>query len=74
MIYGGIKVIKGKGLIKLPDGSPEPLYYTHLFQDDSSLMYYGLTAPHGWEWFNPIRGEERFKEYIARAKELADQA
>ena len=74
MIYGGIKVIKGKGLIKLPDGSPEPLYYTHLFQDDSSLMYYGLTAPHGWEWFNPIRGEERFKEYIARAKELADRA
>lgn len=73
MIYGGIKVIKGKGLIKLPDGSPEPLYYTHLFQDDSSLMYYGLTAPHGWEWFNPVRGEERFKEYIARAKELADQ-
>lgn len=69
-IYGGIKVVKGKGLMKLPDGTNEPVSYDDLFDAQISLMYYGMTAPHGWEWFNPVRDEERFKEYIERAKEL----
>lgn len=69
-IFGGIKVVKGKGLIKLPDGTNESISYEGLFNDRIGLMYYGLTAPQGWEWFNPVRDEERFKEYIERAKEL----
>ena len=36
-------------------------------------MYYGMTAPRGWEWFNPVRNEERFKEYIERAKKMANK-
>lgn len=71
LIYGGIKVIKGKDLIKLPDGSLEPLDYDWLFDGDSKLMHYGMTAPRGWEWFNPVRDQARFKEYIERAKKLA---
>ena len=70
LIYGNIKVIKGKDLIKLPDGSLEPLTYDHLFGGDCSLMHYGMTATKGWEWFNPVRDEERFKEYIERARKL----
>ena len=70
MIWGGIKVIKGKKRLLLPDGRQEVLHESHLFEGDESLMYYGMTAPRGWEWFNPVRAEERFKEYVARAAEM----
>ena len=70
LIYGGIKVVKGDGLIKLPNGKTEPVNYEHLFRGTCDLMEYGLTAPHGWEWFNSVRGEERFKEYVERAKKM----
>ena len=72
LIYGGIKVVKGKSIVKLPDGTLEPLSYEHLFEGSCNLMYYGMTAPHGWEWFNPVRDEDRFKKYIERAKEMAN--
>ena len=73
LIYGGIKVVKGKALIKLPDGTIEPISYDHLFVGTCSLMYYGMTAPRGWEWFNSVRNEDRFKEYIERAKKMANK-
>ena len=72
MIYGGIKVVKGKGLIKLPDDTIEPITYAHLF-NGGDLMYYAMTASHGWEWFDSIRHEEKFKEYIERARKLANK-
>lgn len=72
MIYSGVKVIRGKGLLKLPDGTVEPLSYDSMFKDNVSLLYYGMTAPRGWEWFNPVREEERFKAYIERAKKLME--
>lgn len=73
LIYGDVKVVKGKSLIKLPDGAIEPITYAHLFEDTCDLMYYGMTAPHGWEWFNPVRNEDRFKEYIERAKKMVEK-
>ena len=73
LIYGGIKVVKGKGQIKLPDDTIEPITYDHLFEGTCGLMYYGMTAPRGWEWFNSVRGEDRFKEYVERAKKLAGE-
>lgn len=71
LIYGDIKVIKGKTLAKLPDVTLEPISYEDLFGGTCNLMYYGMTAPQGWEWFNSVRNEERFKEYIERAKKMA---
>ena len=73
LIYGDIKVIKGKSLIKLPDDTIEPISYEHLFNETCSLMYYGLTAPYGWEWFDSVRNEDCFKEYIERAKNMIDK-
>ncbi len=73
LIYGGIKVVKGKNLIKLPDGKTEPCSYAYLFEGNCSLMYHGMTAPNGWEWFDSVRDEELFKEYIERAKEMAEK-
>ena len=73
LIFSGIKVIKGKGRIILPDGTLEPLSYGYLFEGNCSLMHYGMTATQGWEWFNSVRDEERFKEYIKKAKKMANK-
>ena len=69
-IFGGVKLIKGKGLIELPDGTREVLEDSRYFNVSAKLMHYGMTAKRGWEWFNPVRDEERFKKYIERAHEL----
>lgn len=74
LIYGGIKVVKGKAIIKLPNGTIEPISYGHLFEGTCNLMHYGMTAPHGWEWFDSVRNEDRFKEYIERVKKMINKA
>ena len=73
LIYGDIRIIKGKPVIKLPDGTLEAIGYEQLFTDDSGLLYFGMTATSGWEWFNSVRKEERFKAYIDRAKALTEK-
>ena len=72
LIFGGVKLIHGKGIIELPDGSREPLNDWNVLDTICSkeLFHYGLTATHGWEWFDSVRGEERYKTAIERAKEL----
>ena len=72
MIYGGIKLIKGKEIIELPDGTREGIDYRYLFYPKDEDMYYGMTAKRGWEWFNSVREEEHFKTYIERAKALME--
>ncbi len=73
LIFGGVKVVKGKSFIIIPDGRKEPIVNHYMFEDTHWLLHYSLTAPHGWEWFNPVRNEERFKEYIERAKKLDEK-
>ena len=72
LIFGGIRVVKGKNVIQLPDGTREPimLINRNIFGFDKDTMYYGMTALHGWEWFNGVREEERFKRAIEKAKEF----
>lgn len=72
LVYGGIKVALGKEYILLPDGTKESLSYDHLFDCNVGNMYYGLTAKRGWEWFNSVRDEARYKEYIDRVKAVMD--
>ena len=70
-ILGGAKLIKGDGVLLLADGTKEPLAYGWMFVHTAADMYRALTAAHGWEWFNGVRGEDRFKEAIERAQALA---
>ncbi len=72
MIYGGIKLVKGKAIIELPDGTREGIVYGFMLNPTAENIYYGMTAKRGWEWFNSVREEERFKAYIARAKALME--
>ncbi len=69
-IFGGVKFIKGKNKLLLPDGREETVYDPYMFRFKSSMMYHGMTAPKGWEWFNSVRSEELFQEYVSKAKEL----
>ena len=50
----------------------EGIDYGHMFNPKAEHLYYGMTAKHGWEWFDSVREEERFKEYIERAKLLME--
>ena len=68
-LYGDIKVIKGKALIKRPDGSVESIAYPNLFTIKGSQLYYFMTNP-GWAWFNPVRDQKRFKDMIERSKKF----
>ena len=72
IVLGGAKYIRGKHCFVYPDGKREYADYdiTELSND---FMYYCMTASSGWEWFNSVRKEDRFKEYIDRAKTLADK-
>ncbi len=71
LIYGNIKIIKGKNCLLLPDGRKEAAVYASIFMGTAYLLHYGMTAPRGWEWFDPVRNEDRFREYVERAKKLA---
>ena len=72
LIFGGAKLLKNKDVLILPDGTKEPIDYGYLLCENNSLLYRGMTAQKGWEWFNSVRNEERFKEYIERARKLIE--
>ena len=74
LIWGEIYVERDGDCLLLPDGKREPITYdyTHVFSAQRHLFYYGLTTPHGWEWFDGVREEERFKSYIPRAQALTE--
>ncbi|MDE6725485.1 MAG: hypothetical protein K2J79_07760, partial [Ruminiclostridium sp.] len=71
-LFGGIKVIKGNSnVIVLPNGTKEVMREGgYCFTIDGEDAYYGMTAAHGWEWFDSVREEERFKKAIERAKSM----
>lgn len=76
-IFGGIKtqrrMCEGEYPIFSPDGErigKDNLSNLHPCADD---YYCGMTASHGWEWFNPARELDEFKALVARAKEIAEK-
>ncbi len=72
-LFGGVKYEYDKELIVLPDGSKEPVSYGYRMSFDASYFLYATTARSGWEWFNSVRNEERFKEYIERARKITEK-
>ena len=74
MVFGDVKILKDEWRILLPDGTKEYMPDGFFFLDDRGEMYTRLTQKKGWEWFNSVRDEERFKEYVARAKEFYDES
>lgn len=71
-MFGDIKLIKGKCVIELPNGKREPILNSYIFDVSKSYVYYALTMSKNWEWFEHVRDEARYKEFVERARELAD--
>ena len=71
-LFGGVKYEYGNNVILLKDGSKEPVAYDWELEFNGSKLYRCITAPSGWEWFNPVRNDERFKEYVDRARKFVD--
>lgn len=79
-IFGRVSMIiddYGNPRLKVPDGKDgyteekcNDLWGLH---PDKYLFYDGMTAPSSWEWFNSVRDEDKFKEYVSRAKEYCEE-
>ena len=73
ILFNDVKAIKNKWRILIPGAGEEYCSDSYVFCHDSAAMYYAMTAPHGWEWFNGIRNDERFKSAVGRAKEIMEK-
>ncbi len=75
-VFGGMKIIKNGFEVVFPDGEKQTIRnYCYMFHDDMwgyKWMYHGMTAASGWEWFDGVREEDRFREYVERARVLAE--
>lgn len=71
-IFGGVKIEIATGVMTLPDGSRD-ICPEWSGDSSASWMYYGMTTKRGWEWFNSVRDEERFKKCIERARKLMEE-
>ena len=72
-LLGGVKYECDRGVIVLADGSKDPISYDYRMEFTGSNLYHCITARRGWEWFNSVRNDDRFKEYIERAKKMANK-
>ncbi len=72
-IYGGIKYLKDKSQILLPDGSVEPIEYGGILELNAKFMYKALTAKYGWEWFNSVRNEDKYKAFVEKVKKYREK-
>lgn len=75
LIYGGIRLIKGKNLLLLPNGKYDKISrdYPYLFRDRIGLLVHAVTAPHGWEWFDGVRNETWFKDFTEKVKTASNK-
>lgn len=72
-VFGGVKYQFNSEKIQLPNGRFEPIDYGYRMATSPTLPYEVLNQGSGWEWFNSVRNEDRFKEYIERARKLCDK-
>ena len=66
-VTGGVKYVFARGMIELPDGTREPIAendYWMRFNEHN--LTYAITTPNGWAWFDLVRNEDRFKQYVDR--------
>jgi len=75
-LFGEIKVRRSQLCVLMPDPDAEGGYREEkcielheLVRAELNLLH-ALTCFAGWEWFNSVRDEDRFKEYVARAKKM----
>ena len=71
-IFGGVKIIPATGVMILPDGSKDICREWSCY-GSAGWMYAGMTARHGWEWLDSVRGDDRFGALVERARRMMDE-
>lgn len=71
-VTGCIKYVCNTEKVLLSNGNYEPLDYDCM-KKTPYVLYNVLNMNSGWEWFNSVRNEERFKEYIKLSKDIYDK-
>lgn len=71
LVYGNTKIVKGKPVMVLENGKETSFLYAGYYSIQSldSVM----TASSGWEWFDSVRDEERWKEIRNTIKNEPDE-
>ncbi len=76
-LFDEIRAVKGEIKILLPDGTREYLYdegcNAFVFNLEAGFMYDAMTREQGWEWFDSVRGEDLFRDYVEKARLLAEK-
>ena len=67
-LFGGIQYEYQHSVVLLPDGSKEPVSHDYRLNFCAETLLACLVARSGWEWFNSVRKEDRFKACIERAR------
>ncbi len=71
LVFGKTRFVKNRRWLKLPDGRQMPIAFGILPR--MSSLHNVITQPAGWEWFDGVRDEERFKRIAKQAKETANK-
>ena len=69
-LYKGAKLIKGERCLVFPDGKKELIEYYDELDVSSGTPCYAMTSKRGWEWFNSVKEESRYKALCEKAIEL----
>ena len=57
--------------LRMADGTPYFCFGLFRMNPTRDEAYRSMTAKRGWEWFNGVRGEQRFMELAEKAKNLS---
>lgn len=71
VLFSGAKIIKGKGCAVFANGAKESLEYDYRIDPATWIPYNAMTAKSGWEWFNSVKSEDRFKSLCEKAFEIS---
>ncbi|MBQ8393719.1 MAG: RNA polymerase sigma factor [Clostridia bacterium] len=70
VLFGGAKIVKGKGHTIFANGVKEPLEFEYRIDPGMWIPYNSMAENKSWAWFDSAREEERFKTLCSRALEL----
>lgn len=68
-VFGGLKIILSTGEMVLADGCRDICNEWSSY-GNAGWMYAGMTAGQGWAWFDLVRGDDRFRALVERARVL----